>query len=503
MRVDEAITIHRSPGEIWEVIGDPKHYSSIIHGVTRWEPCRPTGTTGVGARYAMRMRVGSVDVGGEVEVVEYRDRADLAWSGVTGIEQRGRWRVRELDPGISTLTLRIAYQSPGGLAGLIADQVSARQVRHNVRRTLDAVRARCEGTDGATGLPADGGPLRFLAHQARAAAVLAGAGVIRPVRPDRLLAAALEVHRWGTSLAGAYAAAAAMQPDAIALVDDAGTLTFADVDRRTAALARGLAGFGIAGGDRVAILCRNHSDIVEAAIALTRLGADAMLLDATATAAQVAAAVRGQAITAIVHDQDLSAVVENAIPASRRILAWTERTTTKPSLDRLRRKRGALETQVPERTGRFTVLATGADGTRGIPLAGLPRGADPALAILSRVPLRARQAMLIAAPISQPWGATLLGVAAALSSTVVLQRRFDPETALAAIAEHGITALVVEPVMVQQLIGLPARARRRHNITVLEAVVVGSTLPDDVASRFINLYGDVLYTVDAPYHVEP
>ena len=133
--------------------------------------------------------------------------------------------------------------------------------------------------------------------------------------------------------------------------------------------------------------------------------------------------------------------------------------------------------------GRFSVLATGADGTRGTPPAGLPGGADPALAILTKDPLSARQAMLIAAPISQPWGATLLGVAAALSSTVVMQRRFDPEAGLAAIAEHGVTALVAEPLMVEQLIGLPARARRRHNITMLEAVVVGSALPDDVASR--------------------
>jgi non-ribosomal peptide synthetase component F len=464
VRVDEQITIHRRPAEIWEVIGDPANYAAVIHGVTRWEPCRPTATTGVGARYAMRMRVGSTDVGGEVEVVEYRNRADLAWNGVTGIEQRGRWRVREVEPGISTLTLRIAYQSPGGLAGLIADQVSARQVRDNVRRTL--------------------------------AAVLAGAGAIRPARPDRLLAAALEVHRWGMSLAGAYAAAAALHPDAIALVDDAGELTFADVDSRTTALARGLAGFGIVAGDRVAIVCRNHSGAVEAGVALAKVGADAILLDAGATATQIERAVRAQNIGAIVHDQDLSALVEHAVPVSRQILAWTDRPTKRVSLDRLRRKRNPPDLAVPERPGRFTVLTPGTDGAHAGPWLPRPGHADHALAMLSTVPLRARQAMLVAAPICRPWGASALGVAATLSSTVVLQRRFDPEEALAAIAEHGVTALVVEPLMLQKLSGLSARARRRHNITRLEAVVAGSAVPDDVASRFINLFGDVLYTVD-------
>jgi non-ribosomal peptide synthetase component F len=479
----------------------------VIHGVTRWEPCRPTTATGVGARYAMRMHVGSTDVGGEVEVVEYHDCADLAWNGVTGIEQRGRWRVREVEPGISTLTLRIAYQSPGGLAGLIADQVSARQVRDNVRRTLAAVRERLEGSDGASTEQVRG-PVRFIAQRARAAAVLAGAGVIRPARPDRLLAAALEVHRWGMSLAGAYAAAAALHPDAIALVDDAGELTFADVDRRTTALARGLAGFGIVAGDRVAIVCRNQSGAVEAGVALAKLGADAILLDASATATQIERAVRAQGIGAIVHDQDLSALVEHALPASRQILAWTVRPTKRVSLDRLRRKRSVPALTVPERTGRFTVLTRGSDGAHN-PSRSRPASADPAVAILSRVPLRARQAMLLAAPISDAWVAPLLRVAAVLSSTVVLQRRFDPEAALAAIAERHVTALVVDPAMLKQLIGLPARVRRRHNITSLEVVLSSSPVSDDLARQVTEKYGSVLHTVDgsaeapAPYHVVP
>lgn len=496
MRVDEQITIHRRPGEIWEVIGDPAHYAAVIHGVTRWEACRPTATTGVGARYAMRMRVGSTDVGGEVEVVAYRASADLAWTGVTGIEQRGRWRVREVEPGVSVLTLRIAYQSPGGLPGLIADQVSARQVRDNVRRTLAAVRDRVEGGDGASTGAVSRGPVGLITQGARAAMALAGAGAIRPVRPDRLLGAALEMHRWGRSLAGAYAAAAALHPDATALVDDAAELTFAEVDRRTAALARGLAGFGILAGDRVAIVCRNHGGAVEAAVALAKLGADAVLLDPGASATGIERAVRAQEISAIVHDQDLSALVEHALPASRQILAWTERPTRRVSLDQLRRRRRTLDLPAPDRTGRVSVLAPGPDGAHPTRSRGTTHSADPAVAILLRVPLRAREAMLLAAPISRAWVAPLLGVAAALSSTVVLQRHFDPEATLAAVADHRISALVAEPAMLEQLAGLPARTRRRHNITFLEVVLTAAPLPGGLARRFMDAYGDVLHSLD-------
>ena len=49
----------------------------------------------------------------------------MAWTSVTGIDQRGRWRLREQDDGTTKVTLRLAYQAPGGLLGMISDQVSA------------------------------------------------------------------------------------------------------------------------------------------------------------------------------------------------------------------------------------------------------------------------------------------------------------------------------------------------------------------------------------------
>ena len=41
------------------------------------------------------MRVGSAEVGGLIETVEFGPERDLAWTSVTGIDQRGRWRLRE------------------------------------------------------------------------------------------------------------------------------------------------------------------------------------------------------------------------------------------------------------------------------------------------------------------------------------------------------------------------------------------------------------------------
>ena len=59
------------------------------------------------------MHVGSADVGGLIEIVEFDDGRDLAWTSVTGIDQRGRWRMRETPDGRTRVTLRPELRRPG------------------------------------------------------------------------------------------------------------------------------------------------------------------------------------------------------------------------------------------------------------------------------------------------------------------------------------------------------------------------------------------------------
>ncbi len=375
MRVDESVVVHAHPAEVWDIICDPRTYPSLVAGVTRWESVQAAGATGVGARYTMRMRVGSADVGGDVEIVEYQPAADIAWTAVTGIEQRGRWRVRALEPGLTRVTLRIAYQSPGGLGGLVADQLSARQVRHNVRETLDAVRKQFEGDADPTvprhpSFAANLLDAGFVATQVRAALVLRGAGVVRAVRPDRLVAAGLGLFRWGFSLQGGYAVGAALYPDQPAIVDDAGALTFAEVDQRTDALAAALAAAGIGGSDRVAVLCRNHRGIIEATVAVGKLGADILFLNTAFAGPQVAEVMKREEAAALVHDAEFAEMVAGVLPANRCFIAWPDprvRGARRRTLARLIEK-GVPPPPPARRTGRLTILTSGTSGS--------PKGAE-------------------------------------------------------------------------------------------------------------------------------
>jgi uncharacterized membrane protein len=144
MRVCATIEVGAPAAAVWELITDPSRYLHFMSGVTRWEVA-DDGAPGLGSRYRMLMRVGSAEVGGLIEVVEFDEECDLAWTSVTGIDQRGRWPLRALDGDRTHVELRLAYGVAGsGLLGWLAEQVGAPTVRGHLRRSLQQLKRQVE-----------------------------------------------------------------------------------------------------------------------------------------------------------------------------------------------------------------------------------------------------------------------------------------------------------------------------------------------------------------------
>ncbi len=137
MRLRADVTIDAPPAAVWEFVGDPRGQLRFWSGITRYEPAGRR-LTGVGARYRVLMRLGSADVGGLIELVEWQPRVELAWSSVSGVDMRGRFRLRGRDDDRRThVELRLAYGIAGaGLTGWLAEQVAAPTVRGHLRGTL-------------------------------------------------------------------------------------------------------------------------------------------------------------------------------------------------------------------------------------------------------------------------------------------------------------------------------------------------------------------------------
>ncbi|MEO7197667.1 MAG: SRPBCC family protein [Solirubrobacterales bacterium] len=143
MRINSCITIRAPREQVWKQITDPAAYLEFMSGITRWElqgdggVVEAPGSLELGSRIRMLIRVGSAEVGGLIEIVECSERSDMAWSSVTGIDQRGRWRLREAGNGSTRVELRFSYGVAGaGIGGLLAERVGAPIMRRHLRSSL-------------------------------------------------------------------------------------------------------------------------------------------------------------------------------------------------------------------------------------------------------------------------------------------------------------------------------------------------------------------------------
>jgi uncharacterized membrane protein len=144
MRVAESIDVSAPPELVWDQVSEPSRYLHFMSGVTRWE-VEGERRSGLGARYRMLLRVGSAEVGGLIEVVEFDDCRDLAWTSVTGVDQRGRWRIRDRGAGRTRVELRLQYGVAGaGIPGWLAEQLAAPMVRGHLRRSLQQLKRQVE-----------------------------------------------------------------------------------------------------------------------------------------------------------------------------------------------------------------------------------------------------------------------------------------------------------------------------------------------------------------------
>ena len=142
------------------------------------------------------------------------------------------------------------------------------------------------------------------------------------------------------------------------------------------------------------------------------------------------------------------------------------------------------------------ILTSGTTGTPKGAARKQPDSLEPAAALFSKIPLKARETTMIAAPMFHSWGFAHFTLALPLSSTLVLRRRFDPEDTLRAVAQHRATALAVVPVMLQRILELPPRRSRATTLSCLKVIALsGSALPGELAIRAMDSFGDVLYNL--------
>jgi fatty-acyl-CoA synthase len=316
-------------------------------------------------------------------------------------------------------------------------------------------------------------------------------GVLAPRSPRRLLAAGRAMRHWGPSYAGGFAATAALHPDRPCVIDERGQLTWAEVDERSDALAVALADRGVGEGAVVAMLVRNHRGFVLATAALSKRGATTLYLNTGFAGPQLHEVLTREQPVGLIHDDEFDALLEGDHHGG-----FTLRTSQLDALIAAGTSTGAAALDAPSQPGRTIILTS---GTTGSPK-GAPRdqiaGIDPVIAMLDRIPYRSGEVTVLAAPLFHSWGFANLSLGLLLASTFVLRPTFDPEAALADIARHRAAVLVAVPVMLQRILDLPPKVRRRYDTSSLRIVPLsGSAIPEGIAQRWMDEFGDNLYNL--------
>ena len=341
--------------------------------------------------------------------------------------------------------------------------------------------------------------LTRLPTEARALMTIINSGMIGPERADRLYSIYRALERYGP-MGGAVSVAAIRHGDRPALIDEIGAVSFAELDRRSNALANAFRARGVGPRTGVGILCRNHRGMFDASFGVLKAGGRALYLNTDFAAPQAKEVCAREGVEMLVYDEEFAEVVGSVDAPRGRFLAWSDDRNggrgDGPTLESLIAGGNPEAPPPPASQGNVIILTSGTTGTPKGANRSQPRSLAPVAAILSRIPFRSRETTFMAPPAYHAWGLGVSVLTLGLGSTLVLRRRFDPEATLIALAEHRCTALTVVPVLLNRLVSLGPERIAEVDLSALRIIASsGSQLEAALAARAMDLFGDVVYNL--------
>jgi len=329
--------------------------------------------------------------------------------------------------------------------------------------------------------------------EARALIYAWRAGMIGGDRP-RTAAAMLKALDQLGQLGAAMPIAGIRYGERVGLIDELGSLTFAELDARSNALACALRARGVAEGAGVGVLCRNHRGLIDITFGAAKVGARILYLNTDFAGPQLRDVCEREGISLLVHDEEYQELVAGIDARHGRLLGWSDQLPGEDSLEALIAAHLGQVPGPPSMPGAVVLLTSGTTGTpKGAPRH-QGRSLAPLGALLSKVPFRAREATFVAAPMFHALGFTQMVLSVMLGCTTIVDRRFSPERVLEAVGELRPTALSVVPVMLQRIVSVLEQEPGRYDTSSLRIVFCsGAQLEAELVRRTQRTIGDKLY----------
>lgn len=298
---------------------------------------------------------------------------------------------------------------------------------------------------------------------------------------------------------GTYAAAAPNRP-AVIMAATGSTLTYGELDDRSAKLASALHGLGLRRGDVIAMLTDNVAEAFVIYWAALRSGLYVTAINRHLAPAEVAYIVNDSGASVLFASAglaDLAAGVRAELSASTMRYGFGGPIAGYASYEDLLADAGPPLTDQPR--GSDMLYSSGTTGRpKGIKPHLLPiqvdEPGDPLTGLLAQVfGLTSDDVYLSPAPIYHAAPLKYCAAVQALGGTVVLMEKFDAEAALSAIERYRVTVTQMVPTMFVRLLQLSPKTRAAHDLSSLRiAVHAGAPCPPEVKDAMIAWWGPIL-----------
>ncbi len=332
---------------------------------------------------------------------------------------------------------------------------------------------------------------------------LVRAGVLRTGGPRESAGLIGAMGKWGMSLAALAEMGATSFPGRTALVDDAGSLTYAELRDQARALARSLRTYSDPDGrdiSSVSVIARNSRGLVLPLIAAAYLGAEAKILNPGSSLAQLQDIADDYPSSVTFIDAEFGEVLETLRADNRVTVAeWSGDTAGHPSLESLiaAGRREYRHVALPDRPAqKSTVIMS--SGTRGVPKAvvlPVPRTPKVLGSILERIPFRSGDVIQLSVGMFHAWGWLNLHISMATGSTLLTRRWFDRDTDIRDITRHRVTGIISAAVYLRQILaGVGADGAdgaEGVDVTGVRYIVsAGNAIPPELVVELNARFGD-------------